>query len=408
MLYDWANSAYSILVAALLPIYINGMGEAAGYDAAARTSNWGLVVALSALLVAVLAPILGAIADYRGMRKKLFAGFFLTAAIATALIPTMPGYVLALLLYAVTNIGYAAANVFYDAFLVDVTSHDRMDRVSSWGFALGYIGGSTIPFVISIALYMLSADLLGVLPLTGDTAIKISCLLTAVWWAIFTLPMLKNVQQLSCIEKEPHAIRSSLARLKQTLSEIRREKPLMLFFLAYFCYINGVGAIIMMASNLADNIGFSTLYIVGGLFLTQIVAFPCSILYDKLGERFTHKRMILVGVCTYIVVSCIGFFMYYEWQFLVLAALVGTAQGGIQALSRAYFGKLIPDKRRSGEFFGFYNIFGKFESVLGTLLMAIVAMFTDDVHYCVLPVLALFILGGLLLLKVPANEEKKS
>ena len=406
MLYDWANSAYSILVAALLPIYINGIGEAAGYDAAARTSNWGLVVALSALLVAVLAPILGAIADYRGMRKKMFAGFFLVAVIATALMPTVTGYLVVLLLYAVTNIGFAGANVFYDAFLVDVTTTERMDRVSSWGFALGYIGGSTIPFVISIALYMLSADLLGVLALSGTAAIKISCILTALWWAVFTLPLLRNVKQVSYIEREPHVIRSSFKRLGQTLKEIRREKPLLLFFLAYFCYINGVGAIIMMASNLADNIGFSTLYIVGGLFLTQIVAFPCSILYDKLGERFTHKTMILVGVCTYVVVCCIGFFMYYEWQFLVLAALVGTAQGGIQALSRAYFGKLIPDKRRSGEFFGFYNIFGKFESVLGTLLMAIVAMFTEDIHYCVIPVLALFIIGGILLLKVPDHEKK--
>ncbi|HMM32318.1 MAG TPA: MFS transporter, partial [Clostridia bacterium] len=242
------------------------------------------------------------------------------------------------------------------------------------------------------------------LPFDSETAMKLACFITAIWWAVFTIPFFKNVKQLSYIEKKKNLVGESISRTFKNLKEFSRDKALFRFFLAYFCYINGVGAIIMMASKLADTIGIGALYIIGGLFLTQIVAFPCSILYDKLGVRFGHKNMILVGVATYILVSIVGFFMYEGWQFLLLACLVGTAQGGVQALSRSYFGKLIPDKKRAGEYFGFYNIFGKFESVVGTMLMAIVLMFSEDVHYGVIPVLVLFLIGGALMLKVPGDR----
>lgn len=397
IMYDWANSAYSILAASLLPIYSGAVGGAEGIAPAAQASQWAWAVSLSAFIVGLLAPVLGSIADYRGMRKRLFAGFFVLGVASTALLSSVNGYFPLLLLFGLTNIGFAGANVFYDAFLVDVAAFERMDRVSAWGYGMGYIGGSTIPFVVSIALYILSEDNLAVLSISGNGAIRLSCVLTAVWWALFTIPFFKNVRQVSYIEHERGIVGQSFRRLASTMREMKKDRRMFRFFVAYFLYINGVGAIIMMASKLATSIGFNTLYIVGGLFLTQIVAFPCSILYDRLGERFTHRRMIIVGIITYIVVCIIGFFMTKEWQFIVLACLVGTAQGGIQALSRSYFGKLIPDKRRAGEFFGIYNIFGKFESVLGTMLMAIVLMFTEDVHYGVLPVLAFFIAGGILM-----------
>lgn len=409
MMYDWANSAYAILMASILPIYAGIVASNAGVEAVKHASDWAWAVSLSALLVALTAPILGAVADYKGMRKRLFVCFFAVGVIATGLLPVVNAYVGFLLLYAVTNFGFAGANVFYDAFLIDSTTPDRMDKVSSWGFALGYIGGSTIPFIASIALYVFSSD--GMIPLLGIdsiTAMRLACIITALWWAVFTIPFLKNVKQLSYIEPDKNVLQKSFKRIGESFKTIRKERSLLLFLIAYFCYINGVGAIIMMASKLASTIGFGMLTIVGGLFLTQIVAFPCSILYDKLGERFSHKRMIMVGICTYVLVSLIGFFMHYEWQFIVLACLVGTAQGGIQALSRSYFGKLIPDKKRAGEYFGFYNIFGKFESVIGTMLMAIVLMFVDDVHYGVIPVLILFIIGGLLLARVPDDKTLKA
>lgn len=408
MLYDWANSAYSILAAALLPIYAGVVASNAGVDSVKHAGDWAWAGSLSALAVAVLAPILGSIADNKGMRMRLFACFFGVAVLTTALLPAAQAYMAFILLYALTNLSYAGANLFYDAFLVDVTTKERMDKVSSWAFSLGYIGGSTIPFVISIALYMLSSDsLIPLLPITSVQALKISCVITAVWWGVFTIPFFKNVKQLSYIEPHKQVIRSSVKRIGASIkSIIKNEKALLRFFIAYFCYINGVGAIIMMASKLASIIGFRALVILGGLFLTQIIAFPCAILYDKLGERFTHKRMILVGIATYILVSIIGIFMAEEWQFILLACLVGTAQGGIQALSRSFFGKLITDKSRAGEYFGFYNIFGKLESVVGTMLMAIVLMFTDDVHFGVVPVLVLFIVGGILMLKVPDDPNE--
>ncbi|MEN6470583.1 MAG: MFS transporter [Clostridiaceae bacterium] len=405
MMYDWANSAYSILSASILPIFAGIVAEKAGVDAVSHAAHWAWAVSLSALVIAVLAPILGAVGDYKGMRMRMFGAFVLLGVVATGLLPVVGLYPAFLLLFAATNLAFAGANVFYDSFLIDVTTRERMDKVSSWGFALGYIGGSTIPFVVSIALYMLSSDgMIPLLPFDSSTAMKLACFITAVWWALFTIPFFKNVRQLSFIEREGHVVRESVVRTFKNLKEFSKDKALFRFFIAYFCYINGVGAIIMMASKLADTIGIGALYIIGGLFLTQIVAFPCSILYDKLGERFGHKNMILVGIATYILVSVVGFFMYEGWQFLVLACLVGTAQGGIQALSRSYFGKLIPDKKRAGEYFGFYNIFGKFESVVGTMLMAIVLMFSTDVHYGVIPVLVLFLIGGALMIKVPGDR----
>lgn len=405
MMYDWANSAYSILTASILPIFAGIVAEKAGVDSVRHAADWAWAVSLSALIIALCAPILGAVGDYKGMRKRMFAAFVLIGVVATGLLPIVSFYPAFLLLFAATNLAFAGANVFYDSFLVDVTTRERMDKVSSWGFALGYIGGSTIPFVASIALYMLSSDgMIPLLPFDSETAMKLACFITAVWWAVFTIPFFKNVKQLSYIEKKKNLVGESISRTFKNLKEFSRDKALFRFFLAYFCYINGVGAIIMMASKLADTIDIGALYIIGGLFLTQIVAFPCSILYDKLGVRFGHKNMILVGVATYILVSIVGFFMYEGWQFLLLACLVGTAQGGVQALSRSYFGKLIPDKKRAGEYFGFYNIFGKFESVVGTMLMAIVLMFSEDVHYGVIPVLVLFLIGGALMLKVPGDR----
>jgi UMF1 family MFS transporter len=405
MMYDWANSAYSILTASILPIFAGVVAERAGVDSVRHASDWAWAVSLSALIIAVLAPILGATGDYKGMRMRMFGGFVFLGAIATGLLPLVSFYSAFLLLFALTNLAFAGANVYYDSFLVDVTTRERMDKVSSWGYALGYIGGSTIPFVVSIALYMLSSDgMIPLLPFDSITAMKIACFITAVWWLAFSIPFFENVKQVSFIERNGHVVRDSIRRTLASFKEFSHDKALFRFFIAYFCYINGVGAIIMMASKLADTIGIGALYIIGGLFLTQIVAFPCSILYDKLGERFGHKNMILVGIATYIVVSIVGFFMYEGWQFLVLACLVGTAQGGIQALSRSYFGKLIPDKKRAGEYFGFYNIFGKFESVVGTMLMAIVLMFSSDVHYGVIPVLVLFLIGGALMIKVPGDR----
>ena len=401
MMYDWANSAYSILVAAILPLYVAAMAEGAGVSSVAHTANWGYARSISGVIVALLSPVLGAVADYRGLRKRMFAAFFAVGVLATGVFSIANSYVFLLLLYGITNFGFAGANVFYDAFLVDVTTHERMDKVSTWGFGLGYIGGSTIPFLISIALVMAGPSL-GV---SETAAMRISCLITAAWWGLFTIPFFRNVRQITAIEPERGMLKKSLKRIGGTLRDVRRHKTLFLFLIAYFFYIDGVGTIIKMASTYADALGLGTVSIILGLLLTQVVAFPFSVLYGNLAARFSAKRMLMAGIATYFIVCLVGYTMRTEWQFYLLATLVGTAQGGIQALSRSYFGKMIPDKSRAGEFFGLYNIFGKFESVMGTALMGLVVTLTGNIHYGVLSVLVVFLIGGGLLLLVPDDGK---
>ncbi len=401
MLYDWANSAYSILVAAVLPLFASSMAENAGVSAVQHTANWGYASSLTGLVVAVLAPILGSIADYRTLRMRLFTAFFAVGVLSTGLIPVTNAYVGLLILYGITNFGFSGANVFYDAFLVDVTTPERMDKVSTWGFGLGYIGGSTIPFLVSIALIM-KGSAFGIDALM---AMRIACFITALWWALFTIPFFRNVRQVTAIDPEPHMIANSLKRLGGTFRDIKKHKHLFVFLIAYFFYIDGVGTIIKMASTYAAALGLDATSIILGLLLTQVVAFPCSILYGKLCERFSAKKMLYVGIVTYLLVCVVGFVMAHAWQFFLLAGLVGTAQGGIQALSRSYFGKLIPDKRRSGEFFGLYNIFGKFESVMGTALMGLVASLTGRVNDGVVPIAITFLIGATLLFFVPEGQK---
>lgn len=398
MMYDWANSAYSIFIAVLLPLYAANMAASAGLDNATHVANWAYVSSGTGLVVAVLAPILGSIADYRSLRKRMFAAFFAVGVLATGLIASVNAYVMLLLLYAITYFGFAGANVFYDAFLVDVTTPGRMDKISAWGFGIGYIGGSTIPFLVSIALLQFCGMELSLV-------VRITSVITALWWGLFTIPFFRNVKQITFIEPEPHLIRNSLRRLGSTLKAVRHYKYMFLFLIGYFFYIDGVGTIIKMATTYADALHLKLMDIVIGLLVTQIVAFPCAILYGNLAGRFSAKRMLLVGVFTYLCVCIVAFTMEKSWQFYLLATLVGTAQGGIQALSRSYFGKLIPDKTRAGEFFGLYNIFGKFESVLGSFLMGVVVTLTGDVHLGVLPILVTFIIGGALLLIVPDDKK---
>jgi len=404
MFYDWANSAYSILIASVLPIYAKALAAQANVADTQYVADWSFISSLTGLIVAVLAPIMGTVADYRSVRKRIFAAFFIVGVLSTGIIPIANSYTGLLILYAVTCIGFSGANVFYDAFLVDVTTPERMDRVSTWGFGLGYIGGSTIPFVISIGLIMFG-EKIGV---DQMSAMRIACLLTAVWWAVFTIPFLRNVQQVTFIEPEPHMLRNSFKRLGQTFKAARQHKNLFLFLIAYFFYIDGVGTIITMATSYSAALGLDTVTLTLGLLLVQVVAFPFSILYGKLSARFSAKRMIYIGIATYLLVCVVGFLMHHPWQFYLLAFLVGTAQGGIQALSRSYFGKLIPDPHRAGEFFGLYNIFGKFETVLGTFLMGLVIKLTGVVNYGVLPVAALFVIGFVLLLFVPDDKKHKA
>ncbi|OOE14081.1 MFS transporter [Fictibacillus arsenicus] len=400
MFYDWANSAYSIIITtAVFPLFYKAAAMKAGVSASDSTAFLGYTIAVATFILAMLSPILGTIADYKGLKKRFFTFFFILGLVSTASLAFIPSdqWLLLLIFYTLTAIGSSGSNVFYDAFITDVTTEDRMNRVSSRGFGLGYIG-STIPFIISIAIIILAQN--EVLPFSTTIASKIAFLITAVWWGIFTIPMLKNVYQRYGIEREPKPIVNSFKRLRNTLKEIRKYRALFLFLLAYFFYIDGVGTIITMSTAYGSDLGITSTNLLIILFATQVVAAPFAILYGRLAERFTGKTMLYVGICVYIIVCIYAYFLKTTLDFWILAMLVATSQGGIQALSRAYFAKLVP-KKNANEFFGFYNIFGKFASIMGPLLVAVTAQVTGNSASAVFSLVVLFIIGITILFFVP-------
>jgi UMF1 family MFS transporter len=407
MYYDWANSAYSIIITtAVFPLFYKASATSAGVSASNSTAYLGYTIAISTFILAMLSPILGTIADYNGLKKRFFTFFFSIGIVSTAVLAFIPSdqWLLLLIFYTFTAIGSSGSNVFYDAFLTDVTTEDRMNRVSSRGYGLGYIG-STIPFIISIAIIILAQK--EVLPFSTAIASKISFLITAVWWGLFSIPLLKNVYQRYGIEREPRPVYNSFKRLGKTLKEISRYRALFLFLLAYFFYIDGVGTIITMSTAYGSDLGISSTNLLIILFVTQVVAAPFAILYGRLAEKFTGKKMLYVGICIYIIVCIYAYFLKTTTDFWILAMLVATSQGGIQALSRAYFAKLVP-KKNANEFFGFYNIFGKFASIMGPLLIAVTAQITGNSASAVFSLVILFIIGITLLALVPEPKVDSS
>ena len=403
--YDWANSAYSMTVTAtILPLYFKSIFTNAGGSSSLSTAYWGYANSIGTLIVAMLAPILGTLADYKGYKKRFFNVFFLLGIITTAMLALVPNqyWLILLVVYILTSVGFSGSCIFYDAFLVDVASEDRMDYVSSMGFAYGYIG-STIPFILCMALVILAQ--VHVIPLSVITTSKIAFVITAIWWGVFTLPLMRKVNQVHGIEIEPAPIKNSFKRLVKTFKNIKMHKPIFLFLLAYFFYIDGVNTIITMATSYGSDLGISTTSLLLILLVTQFVAFPCAIIFGKLAEKYTGKRMLLIGVFIYSLICIYAFFIKTTFDFWILAMLVGSSQGGMQAISRSYYAKLIP-KNNFNEFFGFYNIFGKFAAIIGPFLVGIVTQLSGKTNFGVLSIIVLFVIGGLLLLKVPGNQRR--
>lgn len=396
ILYDCGNSAYSLAITtALFPVYFGMFSGSSGM-------NLGYFNSAASLFVALLSPILGAVADYKGFKKRFFMFFALMGILFTGAIALVPdGQWLALgVIYILTTIGFAGANIFYDAFLVDVTEDDQMDAVSTKGFAYGYIA-SVIPFMASLAIiYFLGFEnLLG---------FRLGFLVTMVWWGLFTLPMLRHVKQVHYVEPEPRVVISSFKRLGHTFRNIRQYRHVFVFMIAYFFYIDGVGTIIKMAMPFAtDVLGLNSediFLLLGILLLIQIIAFPCALAYGYLAKRFGTRTMIVVGIVTYIVATLFAYAMQALWHIFVLGAMIGSAQGGIQALSRSYYAKIIP-KKNANEFFGFYNIFGKFAAILGPLLLSSIATVTGSARLSILGILPLFVIGLVVFLLLPKEMQ---
>jgi UMF1 family MFS transporter len=405
ILYDWANSAYSIVITtAIFPLFYKSIASEAIYLA-----SWAFANSLASGVVAVLAPVLGTVADYPGLKKRLFATFFFLG-VASTLALALVGdgqWLMAISIYVASVIGFAGANLFYDAFLVDVASEDRMDRISSAGFGWGYIG-STIPFVIGLVL-ILQHDRLGI-PSTA-AATRISFVVTGLWWLGFAIPMLKNVRQQYSVAPSPTPVRDSFRRIAATLRDIRSHRNIFIFLAAYFFYIEGVNTVIRMATPIALSVGIeqNTLLIV--LLAIQVVAFPCALLYGRLAARWTGRRMIFAGIGVYVVVVVLAVALpsvpnpgHRTALFWLLAMLVASSQGGIQALSRSYLGKIVP-KNKSSEFFGFYNIVGKFSAIIGPFFVGLFTLLTGEERHGILSVLFLFLAGGLILRRTTPERQ---
>jgi UMF1 family MFS transporter len=415
VLYDWANSAHSTIIStAIFPLWFGQVAMNGGLSET-QTSFWlGSANTGYAVIVALMAAVLGTLSDYKGFRKKLFTPFWLLGVVATgALVLVGPqAWIFALVLYVLTFIGFAGANIFYDASLPDITTPGRLDMVSSMGFGYGYIGGSTIPFLISLVIIaMLSGmDFSGGLPVIG---VKISFALTAIWWFIFTFPYLRNVKQKSGIDPGPSPVAMSFRRLLKTFREIKKHKKIFLFLVGYFFYIDGVNTIIKMATNFASSIGVGMMVLLGAVIGIQILAFPFALLYGRLAQKFGARSLLFVGIGVYAVITALGTIMPLVPAaaavpvFIAVAFLVATSQGGIQALSRSYFASIIPDENSTGEFFGFYNTMGKFAAIIGPFLMGafpriafLLGIANEQVAYSfgVGAIFILFLVGGIFLI----------
>ena len=404
MLYDWANSAFATIVAAvILPIFFKEIAHAGGLADVDATAYWGYATSCGTLICAIFAPFMGTLGDFKGMKKRLFALFMLLGVVSTALLAATSSWRLLLTFYILGTLGFNGSCVYYDGFLPDVTTDDRMDRVSALGYGLGYIGGSTIPLVLALLLIQFG-DKFGI---PTVTATRFSFLLTAVWWMVFSVPMLKNVHQKHSIQPERNLFRHTINNMKKTCRSIVHNRSVLMYIIAYFFYIDGVGTIIHMATVFGASCGLGSMELMLVLLIVQIVAVPFAIIYGKLAGRFGARNMILFGIGTYIVVCLVAFKLDTLVDFLILAVLVGTAQGGIQALSRSYYGKIIPAEQ-AGEYFGFFDVFGKFSAVIGPTLFGIVAQMTGVIRHGILPVMSMFILGGaLLLFAVPRQADSK-
>lgn len=404
-LYDWGNSAFAtVVMAGFFPVFFRDYW-AVGLDSTRVTSLLGTANSLSSVVIVVLAPILGAIADRGGAKKKfLFLFAYLGVLMAGSLFWVEQGaWAPAIALFAAGSIGFMGANIFYDALLVNVAPPGRLDRVSAMGYALGYLGGG---FMFAFCVLMLMHPAWFALP-DKDAAVRVAFLLVALWWGVFSLPVLLFVK-----EPEPASARAGLAvvvaaigQLKATFHEVRKLRFVFLFLLAYWLYIDGVDTVVRMAVDYGKSIGFDTNDVVLALLITQFVGFPAALFFGFLGERIGARVGILIGIAVYIMVVIWSFMMSATWEFYGIAVTIGLVQGGVQSLSRSLYASIIPTDKVA-EFFGFYNMLGKFAAVLGPAMMALVTFYSDSARLGILSLLVLFIGGGLLLFFVDVTAAR--
>ncbi len=399
-MYDWGSSAFSTTAeAAVLPVYF-GTIAANSLAPNQATAYWGYTNSIALLVAAVLAPILGSIADYTGGKKKLLAIFAGIGILATALMFTLNtgDWVFALVLFFFGSVGLGASYIFYDALLGHVAKPEDSDFVSSKGYALGYLGGGILLAINIAMIWFLETNNLGY---------RLSLLSVALWWAIFTIPLMRHVQEPPAnkagIEAGLNPVSASFKRLVMTFAEIRKYRELFKFLVAFWLYNDGIGTIIKMATIYGAEIGIGTLDLVGALLLTQFVGIPFSLLFGKFSKRIGTKRSVMIGLGWYALITVAGYFMNTAWHFWALAFSVGMVQGGTQALSRSLYSQMAP-KARSAEFFGFYDVSSKFSGIVGPLLFGLVSQIAGQSRLSIVALIVFFIGGIILLTRVDEVE----
>ena len=393
ILYDVGNSAFTMLCTTIIPIYFKNIAEAGNLADSDSTAFLSFTLSLSTILVAILGPTLGTMADTKNYKKPLFVSSFLVGAIGCMAMAFASKWLAFLAVFCVARTGYQLSLIFYDSMLTDVAPADRMDEVSARGYAWGYIG-SCIPFILSLLL-VLFYEKLGI---TMELAMGIAFLLVAAWWVLLTVPLLTSYRQVYYQEASQHPVRSCARRLAGVFSDLGKEKKILFFLLAFFFYIDGVYTIIDMATAYGTALGLDTTGLLLALLLTQVVAFPAALIFGKLSRKVAVARLMLVCIGAYFCVALYALGLREQYQFWILAVCVGLFQGAIQSMSRSYFAKIIPADK-SGEYFGIYDICGKGASFMGTMLVSVVSQITGSTNLGVGALAFMFLAGFLLFIK---------
>lgn len=389
VMYDVGNSAFTLMVSTIFPIYFNYLAGNAGISDVDYLAYWGYATSICTLLVAILGPTLGAVADTKNYKKIIFSAAMGIGVLGCVVLGFLSSWLWFLVIFVIAKTGYSASLVFYDAMLTDVTEPDRMDSVSSYGYAWGYIG-SCIPFVISLVIVLGTGSIIGM-----QTSMILAFLITALWWLCSSIPLLRSYRQKYFSEPGEHVIRSSFVRLGRTLREITKQKHIFLFLLAFFFYIDGVYTVIDMATAYGQALGLDSTGLLLALLLTQIVAFPCVLIFSRIVKKVRPEKIITICIAAYFCIAVYAYWLDTQLDFWILAVAVGMFQGTIQALSRSYFAKIIPAEK-SGEYFGLYDICGKGASVLGTALVSFLSQITGQINIGVSALSVMFLIGLIL------------
>lgn len=402
VLYDVGNSAFTMMVSTIFPIYFNFLAGNAGISDVDYLAYWGYATSICTLLVAILGPTLGAVADTKNFKKTIFCIAMGVGVFGCILLGFLSSWIWFLGVFILAKTGYSASLVFYDAMLTDVTEPDRMDTVSSHGYAWGYIG-SCIPFVACLGIVLGG----GSLGMDMQTSMILAFIITALWWLFSSVPLLRSYRQRYFSEAGVHVVRNSFKRLGRTFAELVKQKHIFVFLLAFFFYIDGVYTVIDMATAYGQALGLDSTGLLLALLVTQIVAFPSVLIFSRIIKNISPEKIITVCIAAYFCIAVYAYWLDSQIDFWILAVLVGMFQGTIQALSRSYFAKIIPAEK-SGEYFGIYDICGKGASVLGTALVSFLSQVTGSINIGVSALSVMFLIGLVLFqFSAKLNREKK-